>query len=375
MHPRDDTRIFKNQCVSLAKAGYKVTLIAPGADETEIDGVDIVPVTPAKSFVERVWIRPQQAKQIALDLKADLYHFHDPELVPAMKALAREVEVPVVWDAHEDYSDTIAAFNSFRFQPLSSLGARMFGRYEIAAAKKRFAGIVTVNEALADRFREVNTNVAVVSNYSRASDVVSEAEMQISPVPLMMSSGAQFVDRGVIEMAAAFGTAKKQVPELEIAFCGTFHPEGLREQLTNTIMRTSGSLEQVRIEGPFSWNELVCQIIPRAWMSCVLFDTSSENNLQGLPNRFFESWACGVPVMATAGTRVAELVEEFNGGIVIKENSVSEIANAFVKIAQNPDLQSQMSRNARKAAIEKFSWKVAFGELVSLYEKLGVSSS
>ena len=43
VHSSDDTRVFHKECVSLARAGYDVTLVAPGESREEL-GVHIVGV-------------------------------------------------------------------------------------------------------------------------------------------------------------------------------------------------------------------------------------------------------------------------------------------------------------------------------------------
>ena len=43
VHSSDDTRVFHKECVSLARAGYDVTLVAPGESREE-QGVHIVGV-------------------------------------------------------------------------------------------------------------------------------------------------------------------------------------------------------------------------------------------------------------------------------------------------------------------------------------------
>ena len=45
VHPREDVRIFHKECVSLAKAGYDVTLVQHG-DNYEKDGVHLSGFAP-----------------------------------------------------------------------------------------------------------------------------------------------------------------------------------------------------------------------------------------------------------------------------------------------------------------------------------------
>ena len=103
VHPRYDTRIFIKQCVSLAKADYGVSLIvADGKGNEEKDGVKILDIGISRfGRAGRMTRTVIAVYKKALNMNADIYHFHDPELIPAgllLKALGKKV----IYDVHED---------------------------------------------------------------------------------------------------------------------------------------------------------------------------------------------------------------------------------------------------------------------------------
>ena len=126
MHPTFDTRIFRNECLSLVAYGYQVTLVVPHDRKEVVDGVHIVPLKRHQSFYDRLVTCPKSAVAQLQTIDADLFHFHDPELLSAMGKFARETDRMVVWDAHENYVHTIKSFNSLKFKPLSYLGSWYF---------------------------------------------------------------------------------------------------------------------------------------------------------------------------------------------------------------------------------------------------------
>ena len=125
MHQPFDTRIFKKECVSLVNNGFDVTLIAPHDKEEIRQGVKIIPIRSRTSFIDRIYHLPKLAIEILEKVSADIYHFHDPELVPFMQQVAKSGK-KVIWDAHENYKDTIKSFNSLKIKPLSFLGSEFF---------------------------------------------------------------------------------------------------------------------------------------------------------------------------------------------------------------------------------------------------------
>ena len=101
VHSAVDVRIFRKECVSLARAGFKVTLVAPWNRDERIDGVDIkaIPSTSRRllRLIRTVWQLLREAKHV----DAEIYHFHDPELIPVGLLLLRRGKT-VIYDIHED---------------------------------------------------------------------------------------------------------------------------------------------------------------------------------------------------------------------------------------------------------------------------------
>src|SRR5215467_7614503 len=83
-HPAFDIRIFVKECRSLAREGFQVTLVAPHQNDETVDGVRIKAIPPVHGL-HGLSSRTRAMGSIlreALKLNADLYHFHDPELIP-----------------------------------------------------------------------------------------------------------------------------------------------------------------------------------------------------------------------------------------------------------------------------------------------------
>lgn len=99
-HDPEDIRIFHKECVSLAKAGYDVYLVQPG-DSYEKNGVHLVGLSaPAQGRMEHFLHSAKNAYKKALEVDADIYHLHDPELLGYGLKLKRRGK-KVTFDSHE----------------------------------------------------------------------------------------------------------------------------------------------------------------------------------------------------------------------------------------------------------------------------------
>ena len=102
VHPRFDTRIFFKECKSLAGNGYSVSLVvADGKGKTNSRGIAIYDVGLPSGRLDRILNVTRRVLKIGLELDADIYHIHDPELIPAGLKLKSHGKT-VIFDSHED---------------------------------------------------------------------------------------------------------------------------------------------------------------------------------------------------------------------------------------------------------------------------------
>lgn len=110
VHQRYDIRIFLKECVTLAQHGYDVTfVVADGLGNEVKQGVNIIDAgKPAGNRLARMFFL-QKVYRMASNLRADIYHFHDPELIHiGLKIKSKFPGSKVIFDSHENYADDIS---------------------------------------------------------------------------------------------------------------------------------------------------------------------------------------------------------------------------------------------------------------------------
>src|SRR6266852_8296265 len=101
VHSPFDVRIFHKECKALVQAGYRVSMVAPHEEDMVVEGVAIRAVPRSRRRIWRMTGTALHVLRKALAEQADVYHFHDPELIPVGLFL-RACGKKVVYDIHED---------------------------------------------------------------------------------------------------------------------------------------------------------------------------------------------------------------------------------------------------------------------------------
>lgn len=167
VHSPFDSRIFYKEGKSLAKAGYDVTIVAQHNKDEIVDGIRIISLPNPKNKFDRMTKNVLIAYRKALEINADVYHFHDPELI-TIGLLLKLQGKPVIYDVHEYYSEVIPT----RFprclrcliQPLIHFLLEYLPLH-------LFDYLIFPTEALLEEYADFNRAIAI-RNYPSLEDVI-----------------------------------------------------------------------------------------------------------------------------------------------------------------------------------------------------------
>ena len=83
-----------------------------------------------------------------------------------------------------------------------------------------------------------------------------------------------------------------------------------------------------------------------------------------------EAMACGLPVAATTGGALPEVVEDGVTGILVPPGDAPALAEAIRTLMSDPDLRRRMGQAGRERVLEKFSWRKAALETEAVYREV-----
>jgi glycosyltransferase involved in cell wall biosynthesis len=355
-HKSDDIRIFHKECVSLAEAGYEVYLVASNTEEKILQGVTIINVDkPNAGRFSRMLKTSKAVYKKALSLDAEIYHFHDPELLRFALRLKRKGKY-VIYDAHEDVPRQIMAkfWIPKMFRKIISV---IVEKYENHVARKLAAVVVSTPHIL-KRFEKINANSIDVCNYPMMKELVESTSWMDKKDEICYVGGITEV-RGIQQLMDVL----ELLPKIRLNLAGNFSTEELKE---NIIRRKSWTA--VSFHGYVDRTELL-DIFQDSKIGMVTL-LNTPNHLDSLPIKMFEYMSARIPVIASNFPLWKEIIKEGNCGICVNPEDPKEIAAAIQQIIDNPELAQEMGANGRKLVLEKYNWDIEKKKLIEIYSLL-----
>lgn len=148
-------------------------------------------------------------------------------------------------------------------------------------------------------------------------------------------------------------------PDVSLIFLDAARSEELKE-----LSRKEGIENNVQFLNELSGDELINRINN----SSVVIGTSlNSNNGRAIQ----EAMACEKPVVVFNNNgNMSNLIKNMEDGILVDSGNIDNFVESLVLLYNNPDLRSQIGRNARKTIIENRSWGNRIKKELSVYQEI-----
>lgn len=354
-HPHTDIRIFRKECVSLATNGFQVLLVAPGADNRVVSGVSIIGIKKLNGRLARIFISTVRVFLRARKEKADIYHFHDPELLP-IGLILQWSGAKVIYDAHEDVPRQIVSKHWIP-RPLRRVVSAIVERIENWIGG-RLSGIVAATPHITERMTLINSNTVNINNYPLPAELAPPANAVIRKKQVCYVGGISRI-RGLKPLVKSL----QYTSGTRLVLCGRFAEPDFKAEL-----ETLPGWANVDYRGQVDREEL--RIIMSESLAGIVTFLPLPNHIDAQPNKMFEYMSAELPVIASDFPLWREIIDGAGAGLCVDPESTEAIAAAIRQLADDSGLVEKLGKSGRAAILSKYNWPVEAQKLIKFYKEI-----
>jgi glycosyltransferase involved in cell wall biosynthesis len=357
VHQPFDTRIFHKEAKALVKAGYDITLIAQHNKDEVLDGVKIIALPRPRNRFYRI-LMTCRIFGLAFKQKVNVYHFHDPELLPIGALLKLTTKRRIVYDVHENIPGDIST------KPwLPKPARRPISLIYKLTEKTTFPfidKIIIAEDSYAKNY-EVRDKILVLRNYPQIPPDKGTKNIKHLQQILVYVGGIS-ATRGIFELIESVRLLKNK--NIVLKLVGPIQPVRLEVRIRKAL-EEFGLQKNISLVGSVK-HDKIYSILRRCNVGLAILHPE-PNYIESLPTKLFEYMAAGLPVIASNFPLWKEIVEGNNCGLTVNPLDPKEIARAIEFLMEHPDKARKMGENGRKAVLEKYNWENESEKLISLY--------
>lgn len=358
---RTDARVFQRQCKSLAKGGFEVCLLTNDGQPNElIEGIKVYATDKYwNNRLKVLLFANSQFIKKAIEINADIYQLHSPELIPLGLKLKKLGKI-VVYDAHEDMPSHILEkeWIPFLFRRVVSI---LIAKY-MKNALSRYDEIISPHSHVVKYLKKISNNVNLIANFPLVNtDYKFDYNDYKKNENLMCYSGTVYS----YSNQEAILDAMSKIQNVEYQIAGYIDPNHL-ENLSNHT-----SFKKVKFLGRIPWNDLPV-FYQNSILGLVIYDYKLNLGYKlgsyGT-NKLFEYMEAGLPFICTDYDLWKEIVDKYDCGICVEPNNSKQIEEAVLFLINNKEKAYQMGQNGRKAVLLEYNWKTQEREYLRIFKK------
>jgi glycosyltransferase involved in cell wall biosynthesis len=385
LHGLYDDRIYWKEALSLKRNGYEVTHVGVGEGDRDFiseEGIRLIQVSKKQYFrnpyldkIFRLFLfKPAiypKVFQIAADIKADVYHFHDLQINKIGRKLKNLSHRPrIIYDVHEPYPE------AFRYAPASNPVVRLIHflfsvyirHWELRCAE-RYDIVLATEENVANKFKDQlgdENRVNIIYNYTNLSPE-SEDYSPDNKIYDAIYAGSIRSTRGIFQMIHAIKMAGDKGHLFKVLFIGPVFEKDLKKKIFRLLNKYMLQ-EQIVLMDPVPY-EKISKFYEQSKTGLIIFSDNPVNRII-LPIKLFEYMAFGLPVLSSDFGHMKKYTEMEKTGLTINPSSPKDICDKLITLLTNHDLYATCSSNGRSATNQKYKWELMEARLLEIYKGL-----
>jgi glycosyltransferase involved in cell wall biosynthesis len=93
-------------------------------------------------------------------------------------------------------------------------------------------------------------------------------------------------------------------------------------------------------------------------------------DIDNMPLSLIEAQAAGLPIVSTSTGGIPHVVSHGRTGLLVPPGDDAGMAQAALRLVEEPGLALRLSRQARADCLDRFTWQAVQGEWVRFYRDL-----
>jgi glycosyltransferase involved in cell wall biosynthesis len=226
--------------------------------------------------------------------------------------------------------------------------------------------IDTKNSYLKDRYKMYCSNVKSTKNVPLSKPLSSKHKIN-STIFTVIYVGRIAEKRGVLTLARAVIYMINNGEEVKLITIG--------KDINNTknkirhIFEANNSRKHLKMEPPVPYEEVHRKLAHGDVALAPYTDTWEYQQARGNSRKIFDYMMAGIPIIGPDFSGIGQLIKDIDSGLVVDTTSKVAIAEAILKLKNDPELCEKYSRNGRKAIEQTYNWSVESERLLNVVDK------
>jgi glycosyltransferase involved in cell wall biosynthesis len=367
-HPVDDVRVNNKIAHAFRSAGFRVTWVGPGysffdKDQYNRDGVQFVLTPPLKGRFDRLVSKFHVRRLAGKVENVDVYYSPDPDSAPISVNLARRHGAKSIFDVHEIYhgENLDKWLFGLEAKPIREMVRRGIARTCLSCDLVMGVSDAVLDPVFQDRTRRLVVRSCAPSWFAAGppADVCGQGRR-----PFRFMHGKGWLQYNTATVLEALGIVRKKGPCPKLVVMASGEPaKDPTVQALIPLAEGHGILDAIEFRKGVPLQEM-----PDVLRSCDvgLISYGRGRGVDILPNRLFEYLAMGLPVIAPSyASEIARIIESEQCGLLVDFEDPAAIAEAIIKLQENPSICQEMGRRGRAGFIGRHNWEAEVEPLLN----------
>jgi glycosyltransferase involved in cell wall biosynthesis len=361
IHPDYDARVYKH-CLSVARLGFQTTLVSPWAPLRD-EPFQFLRFPRSPGLLGRVKQMAAVAR-LALRADADIYHFHDIDLLPLFTLIRLVTGKPVVYDIHENYSEEMLV----RYWVPRALRIPLY--WAVHYGQRMCCSVIRNVVAVVDRIlADVGgpwLHAIQIRNFASVDLARSAKDDYARREPGVLFLGSQYVENGsflFLDIAERVLRRRRDIRFYSIDRFGS--NLALRDKIVAEIARRG--LEQHVTMLPNVLPHDVMGHVNRCMIG-LSPNLDVPKQRRAIPTKLFEYMAGGIPIVASDLPYNRRYVGQTGAGLLADPADPETFADAICRLTDDRVAARRMGQAGRQAFLRRFCWESQERTLHEFYD-------